>query len=143
SQVHLQHGIPGIRQAPRVHGATRRAPVRVGRRGVPRVGQPVFRAQGPAASGDWGRRSHGPDASPGAGSFPVRIIERGAAMNPIGAWNRFFFGLVSPRPLAVFRIVYGVLVMIYLALMTGEFDYWYTGAGLLQGSEAREAAGPL
>jgi len=64
-------------------------------------------------------------------------------MNPIGAWNRFFFGLVSPRPLAVFRIVYGVLLMIYLVLMTGEFDYWYTGAGLLQGSEAREAAGPL
>jgi hypothetical protein len=64
-------------------------------------------------------------------------------MNPIGAWNRFFFGLVSPRPLAVFRIVYGLLLMIYLALMTGEFDHWYTGAGLLQGSEAREAAAPL
>src|SRR5262245_39714952 len=27
--------------------------------------------------------------------------------------------------------------------MTVEFDHWYTGAGLLQGSEAREAAGPL
>ena len=26
--------------------------------------------------------------------------------------------------------------------MSVEFDYWYTDAGLLQGSEAREAAGP-
>src|SRR5215471_14863854 len=64
-------------------------------------------------------------------------------MNPIRAWNRFCFGLVSARPLAIFRIVYGVLMMIYLVLMTGEFDHWYTGAGLLQGSEAREAAEPL
>ena len=27
--------------------------------------------------------------------------------------------------------------------MTVEFEHWYTGAGLLQGTEAREAAGPL
>ena len=27
--------------------------------------------------------------------------------------------------------------------MSVEFDHWYTGAGLLQGTEAREAAGPL
>jgi hypothetical protein len=60
-------------------------------------------------------------------------------MNPIKAWNRFFFAPVSARPLGAFRIVYGLLMMIYLALMTVEFDYWYTGAGLLHGSEAREA----
>src|SRR5579859_4339133 len=64
-------------------------------------------------------------------------------MNPIRAWNRFLFGPVSARPLGVFRIVFGLLTMIYLLLMTVEFDHWYTGAGLLQGSEAREAAGPL
>jgi hypothetical protein len=64
-------------------------------------------------------------------------------MNPIKAWNRFFFGPVSARPLAVFRIVYGILMMNYLLLMTVEFDHWYTGTGLLQGTEAREAAGPL
>ena len=64
-------------------------------------------------------------------------------MNPIGAWNRFFFEPVPARPLAVFRIIYGVLILIYLALMVEEFDYWYTGTGFLRGAEAREAAAPL
>ena len=36
-----------------------------------------------------------------------------------------------------------MLILIYLAIMTVEFDHWYTGAGLLQGAEAREAAAPL
>jgi hypothetical protein len=63
-------------------------------------------------------------------------------MNPIRVWNRFLFGPVSARPLGVFRIVFGLLMMIYLAIMAVEFDHWYTGAGLLQGTEAREAAGP-
>jgi hypothetical protein len=64
-------------------------------------------------------------------------------MNLIRAWNRFFFGPISARPLGVFRIVFGVLMMIYLALMTVEFDFWYTGAGLLQGTEPREVAVPM
>jgi hypothetical protein len=63
-------------------------------------------------------------------------------MNPISAWNRFFFGPISARPLGAFRIVFGLLILVYLAVMSVEFDYWYTGIGLLQGSEAREAAGP-
>jgi hypothetical protein len=32
---------------------------------------------------------------------------------------------------------------VYLALMSVEFDHWYTGAGLLRGVEAKEAAAPL
>ncbi len=64
-------------------------------------------------------------------------------MNPLKDWNRFLFGPISARPLGAFRIVFGVLILIYLALMTVEFDHWYTGAGLLQGTEAREAAGPF
>jgi hypothetical protein len=64
-------------------------------------------------------------------------------MNPLKAWNRFLFGPISAAPLGAFRIVFGVILLGYLALMTVEFDLWYTGAGLLQGSEAREAAGPL
>ena len=64
-------------------------------------------------------------------------------MNPIRAWNRFLFGLVSARPLGLFRIVFGLLMMAYLANMVLEFNLWYTGAGLLQGTEAREAAGPF
>jgi hypothetical protein len=63
-------------------------------------------------------------------------------MNPLKAWNRFLFGPISARPLGAFRIVFGLIVLGYLSLMTVEFDYWYTGAGLLRGIEAREAAGP-
>ncbi len=61
-------------------------------------------------------------------------------MNPIKAWNRFLFTPVSARPLGLFRVVFGALMMIYLAVMTVEFEYWYTDRGLLQGTEAREAA---
>jgi hypothetical protein len=61
-------------------------------------------------------------------------------VNPIKAWHRFLFGPISARPLGLFRIVYGVLMMIYLAVMTVEFSHWYTDQGLLQGTEAREAA---
>jgi Vitamin K-dependent gamma-carboxylase len=64
-------------------------------------------------------------------------------VNPLRDMNRFLFGPISARPLGVFRIVFGVLILIYLALMSVEFDHWYTGAGLLQGTEAIEAAGPL
>jgi hypothetical protein len=64
-------------------------------------------------------------------------------MNPIKSWNRLFFAPVSARPLGVFRIVYGVLVLMYLGLMLPEFDFFYTGTGLLRGTEARAAAGPL
>jgi hypothetical protein len=63
-------------------------------------------------------------------------------VNPIKTWNRFLFGPISARPLGAFRIVFGVILLGYLALMTVEFDYWYSGAGLLRGAEAREAAGP-
>ena len=64
-------------------------------------------------------------------------------MNPIKAWNRFLFAPISARPLGLFRIVFGVLMMIYLLVMTVEFDHWYTDRGLLQGTESREAAGPF
>jgi hypothetical protein len=64
-------------------------------------------------------------------------------MNPVRAWNRLFFAPVSARPLGAFRIVYGVLMLIYLGLMSVEFDIWYTGAGILHGIQSREAAGPL
>ena len=64
-------------------------------------------------------------------------------MNPIKAWNRFLFAPISARPLGLFRIAFGVLMMIYLVVMTVEFDHWYTDRGLLQGLESGEAAGPL
>src|SRR5271157_3354838 len=63
-------------------------------------------------------------------------------MNPLRAWNRFWFGPVSARPLGVYRIVFGLLVLAHLAFISVELDYWYTDAGLLQGNQARIFAGP-
>jgi hypothetical protein len=62
-------------------------------------------------------------------------------MNPLRAWNRFWFGPISARPLGVFRIVFGVLSLANLALIAFDIDYWCTDAGLLKGTEAREIAG--
>src|SRR4051812_29213927 len=64
-------------------------------------------------------------------------------MNPVRAWNAFWFGPISARPLGAFRIAFGLLVLANLAVAAVDLDYWYTGAGLLQGAEAREVAGPL
>jgi hypothetical protein len=64
-------------------------------------------------------------------------------MNPVRTWNRFWFGPISARPLGVFRIVFGLLMLANLALLQFDLDYWLTDAGMLQGTEARELAGPL
>lgn len=64
-------------------------------------------------------------------------------MNPIRAWNRFWFGPISARPLGAYRIVMGVLTLANLGFLAFDLDYWYTGIGILQGSEARQVAGPL
>jgi hypothetical protein len=64
-------------------------------------------------------------------------------MNPLRSWNRFWFGPISARPLAVYRILFGLFVLAHLALITVDLDYWYTDAGLLQGDEARLSAAPL
>jgi hypothetical protein len=61
----------------------------------------------------------------------------------IRAWNAFWFGPTSARPLAAFRIVYGLVALLNLSLLSLEVDHWFTNAGLLQGTEARDAAGPL
>jgi hypothetical protein len=62
-------------------------------------------------------------------------------MNPIRAWNRFWFGPISARSLGVFRIVFGLLVLVHLGFQTVDLDYWFTGQGLLQGNEALRVAG--
>ncbi len=64
-------------------------------------------------------------------------------MNPIRAWNRFWFAPISARPLGLYRILFGLMVLAHLAFLTVDLDFWYTDAGLLQGDEARLAAGPL
>jgi hypothetical protein len=43
----------------------------------------------------------------------------------------------------MYRIFFGLLVLAHLALISVDLDYWYSGAGLLQGNEARLVAGEL
>ncbi len=44
-------------------------------------------------------------------------------MNPLKAWNRFFFGPISARPLGAFRVVFGLIMLAYLALMIPQFEF--------------------
>jgi hypothetical protein len=62
-------------------------------------------------------------------------------IHPIRAWNRFFFGLVSARPLGLIRILYGLIALANLGFCAVDLDYWYTDAGLLRGDEAWVMAG--
>jgi hypothetical protein len=41
------------------------------------------------------------------------------------AWNSFFFTPQSPTPIALFRIIYGALVIATLALLHGDWLTWY------------------
>jgi len=64
-------------------------------------------------------------------------------MNPIRAWNRFWFAPISAKPLGVYRILFGLMVLAHLGLISVDLDFWYTDIGLLQGDEAAVTAGPL
>jgi Vitamin K-dependent gamma-carboxylase len=64
-------------------------------------------------------------------------------MNPIRAWNQFWFAPISAKPLGVYRIIFGLMVLGHLALVWCDLDFWYTDAGLMQGDEAAYMAGPL
>jgi hypothetical protein len=41
------------------------------------------------------------------------------------AWNRFFFAKQSPVPIALFRIVYGLLIIATLVLLRPDWLAWY------------------
>jgi Vitamin K-dependent gamma-carboxylase len=41
------------------------------------------------------------------------------------AWNRFFFAPQSPTPIALFRILYGVMVIATLVLLRPDWLAWY------------------
>jgi len=64
-------------------------------------------------------------------------------IHPIRAWNRFFFGLVSAKPLGLIRILYGLIALANLGFCSVDLEYWYTDLGLLRGDEAWVMAGPL
>ncbi len=62
--------------------------------------------------------------------------------SPIRAWNRFWFAPTSARPLGAFRIVFGLIVLLNLTILANDLDAWFTDAGYLRGTEARELAAP-
>jgi hypothetical protein len=64
-------------------------------------------------------------------------------IHPIRSWNRFFFGLVSAKPLGLIRILYGLLALANLGFCAVDLEYWYTDSGLLRGDEAWAIAGPF
>lgn len=64
-------------------------------------------------------------------------------LNPLRAWNQFWFASTSARPLGAFRVVFGLLVLAHLALLWPDASLFLSDAGYLVGSEARELAGPL
>lgn len=64
-------------------------------------------------------------------------------MNPVRAWNTFWFRPISARPLGVFRILIGLIALGQLWMISFDLDYWLTDQGLMQGTEARILAGPL
>jgi hypothetical protein len=63
-------------------------------------------------------------------------------VTPLCAWNRFWFGPISARPLGAFRIVFGLVTLEHLALLWIDLDHWLTDAGLLRGDASRLVAGP-
>jgi hypothetical protein len=64
-------------------------------------------------------------------------------IGPIRAWESFWFGRISARPLGAFRIAFGLICLLNLALLAADPDEWLTDIGYLQGQEARELAGGL
>jgi len=49
----------------------------------------------------------------------------------IRAWNRFFFAPVDPLPIALYRIVFGLLVMTTLVGLWPDLSVWFGADGVL------------
>lgn len=64
-------------------------------------------------------------------------------LNPLRAWNAFWFAPVSARPLGAFRVLVGALALCHLGLLSFDLDHWLTDRGLMAGADAREVAGPF
>jgi len=54
----------------------------------------------------------------------------------VRAWNDFFFCPERPTPIALFRILYGVIVTANLALLRGDWFVWYGSRGFTTGAVA-------
>lgn len=66
-----------------------------------------------------------------------------ALLSPLRLWSRFWFAPMSAGPIGAFRIAFGLIVLLNLALFVPDLDLWFTDAGYLRGTESRELAGPV
>jgi len=73
---------------------------------------------------------------------PARYSLKATAAALIRAWHEFFHRPCDGRVCAAVRIVYGLLVLIHLAVLYPDLDLWFTDGGLLPLERAREAVSP-
>ena len=59
----------------------------------------------------------------------------------VDGWNRFFFKPESPLPIAVYRILFGVVVLMNQALLLPELEMWFGESGVLPSTVAKASSG--
>ena len=59
----------------------------------------------------------------------------------IDGWNRFFFEPESPLPIAVYRILLGLVVLTNQALLFPEVEVWFSDHGTLSSATAKGLSG--
>src|SRR5260370_5537834 len=59
----------------------------------------------------------------------------------VRSWNAFFFDPQSPTPIALYRILYGLLIIADLALLHGDWLTWYGARGLVSMDTFRKISG--
>jgi hypothetical protein len=69
---------------------------------------------------------------PTTGSYVSDLIDSAGS-----GWNRFWFTPSDPLPCSILRIGVGLLVVLHLALLTGQLDRWYAADGMLPPDSVR------
>ena len=59
------------------------------------------------------------------------------------AWNRFWFEPISTMSIAVFRILYGGLILAFIALLVPDLSVWFSDRGPFTAADARRFWGTL
>lgn len=62
------------------------------------------------------------------------------ARSLVSSWNKFFFAPQSPAPVALYRVLYGLLVIADLALLHGDWLTWFGANGFLRIDTMRTVA---
>src|SRR5688572_9171811 len=60
----------------------------------------------------------------------------------VAAWNRFFHGRIDARRMAVVRISYALLMLVWLAILYPDLDTWFGPAGLVPADVYEQARQP-